>query len=46
MKAISHVGVVGVTCMAFLSGFGAVNAPYTCMTIFMVLIENLYVPST
>lgn len=26
--------------MAILSGFGAVNAPYTCMTIFMRQVSN------
>lgn len=44
-QGISRVGVIGVTLMALLSGFGAVNYPYTSMTYFMRVVTSADVTS-
>ncbi|ESN98239.1 hypothetical protein HELRODRAFT_101766 [Helobdella robusta] len=39
-QCIGRVGVFGVTIMAVLSGFGAVNYPYTCMSYFVRQVDD------
>ncbi|CAD5125669.1 DgyrCDS13871 [Dimorphilus gyrociliatus] len=44
-QCIGRVGVVGVTLMAILSGFGAVNCPYTYMSYFVRQVSNTDIQS-
>ncbi|KAI9591639.1 Golgi pH regulator [Syncephalis fuscata] len=43
---MSRIGVLGVTIMAILSGFGAVNSPYTTLFVFLRKIDMADVQAT
>ena len=42
-QIVLHLGVIGVTIMAVLLGFGAVNHPYKSMSYFIQHVTDLHV---